>query len=282
MATRPSTSRTKASTTSSKVSTVSSSALRASTSKSATSPIPAPSPSPARLPKLSAAAQATLNRPGTTFMRKTEDAELAFVRRYIVDFNGTRAVMECGAFQVASYSGAAVHASRLLSRPRVKQMVQDALAERAKRWQVTGDRIIRELARTGFSNMLDYLMVQPDGSAYIDLKKLAELREHDPDAAYDLGAAIQEVTSEVYLEGNGEDAIPVKRTKLRLHNKQAALELLGKHLGLFVEPKGTQLPPQVTFNVVYVQDQGRNAKLQADLTGDSNGSNGNNNGHHST
>lgn len=251
MATRPSTSRTKASTTSSKVSTVSSSALRASTSKSATSP--ASVPAPAKLPKLSAAAQATLNRPGTSFMRKTEDAELAFVRRYIVDFNGTRAVMECGAFQVASYSGAAVHASRLLSRPRVKQLVKDALNERARRWNITADRILREQARIGFANMLDYLIVQPDGSAYIDLKRVRELQDQDPDAAYDLGAAIQEVTSEVYLEGNGEDVVNVKKIKIRLHDKKSALDFMSKYIGLGTQG-GTGNGP-VQFNVVYVKGQ---------------------------
>lgn len=232
---------------------------------------------------LTAHAIAAINRPGTNFMRKTDDAELAFVRRYIVDFNGTRSVMECGMFQVASYAGAAVHASRLLSRPRVKQMVKDALAERAKRWNVTGDRIIRELARTGFSNMLDYMQVQPDGSAYVDLRKLAELREHDPDAAYDLGAAIQEVTSETYLEGNGNNAddepIQVKKVKLRLHNKQAALELLGKHLGLF-QDAAAKLPPNVTFNVAYVQDNGRNQQLLNDTDTDNNSNGRGNGGNH--
>lgn len=230
-----------------------------------TTPSAAPAESTPPPSKLSAAAKAAVNRPGTTFMRKTEDAEAAFVRRYIVDFNGTRAVMECGAYEVSTYNAAAAHASRLLSRPRVRQMIQDAQAERAKRWNVTGDRIIRELARTAFSNMLDYITIQDDGSAYVDLRKLKALADHDPDAAADLGSCIQECQSETYQEGNGEDAQTVKRVKLKLHNKQAALELLGKHLGLFQNDKGDHLPPQVTFNVVYVQNDKRDQAIQGDV-----------------
>jgi phage terminase small subunit len=205
-------------------------------------------------------------------MRKTQDAEWAFIQRYIVDFNATRAVLECGAYDCKTYMAAAVHGSRLLSRPRVQTMLQDALNNRARRWTVTGERVLRELARSGFSNMLDYITINPDGSAYVDLKLLQELRENDPDAAYDLGAAIQEMTSETYMEGHGEDAVPVKRVKLKLHNKHAALELLGKHCGLFKADDGDKLPPNVTFNVVYVQDAEREKRLQAERLGE--GSNG--------
>jgi len=51
-------------------------------------------------------------------------------------------------------------------------------------------------------------------------------------------AALEEVTIDEYTEGRGEDAERIKRTKIKLKSAQssgslAALELLGKHLGMW-------------------------------------------------
>lgn len=92
-----------------------------------------------------------------------------------------------------------------------------------KRHEVTVDRIIRELALIGFSNMLDYVQPQEDGTAYVDLSKLTR----------DQAAAISEVSVESYMEGSGDEARPVKRVKFKLSDKRSALVDLGKHLGMF-------------------------------------------------
>ena len=86
--------------------------------------------------------------------------------------------------------------------------------------------IIQELALIGFANMQDYIAIQ-NGDAFVDLSKLTRRQ----------AAAICEVTSEVYMEGKGDEAKAVKRTKFKLSDKRAALVDLGKHLGMFVERK---------------------------------------------
>jgi phage terminase small subunit len=91
-----------------------------------------------------------------------------------------------------------------------------------ERYFVSKERIIRELALIGFSNMLDYIQPQDDGTAYVDLSRL------DRDQA----AAISEVTVESYTEGSGEER-SVKRVKFKLSDKRAALVDLGKQLGMF-------------------------------------------------
>jgi hypothetical protein len=81
-----------------------------------------------------------------------------------------------------------------------------------------------ELSKIGFSNMLDYVKVEgPD--AFVDLSTLTR----------DQAAAIQEVTVEDYKDGRGENARDVRRVKVKLSDKRAALVDIGKHLGMFKE-----------------------------------------------
>src|SRR5882762_11035679 len=71
--------------------------------------------------------------------------------------------------------------------------------------------------------MADYMRVGPDGDPVLDFSKLTR----------DQAAALTEVTVEDFLDGRGEDARQVRRVKFKLASKLLALELLGKHLGLF-------------------------------------------------
>jgi phage terminase small subunit len=116
-------------------------------------------------------------------------------------------------------------AGELLRNPKVAARVTQIRAEHRKRHDVTVDRILDELACIGFANMRDYLELTEDGVARVDLSTLTR----------DQAAAINEVNVEVYMEGKGEDAQPVKRIKFKLHDKRAALVDMGRHLGMFKE-----------------------------------------------
>lgn len=118
-------------------------------------------------------------------------------------------------------------ASRLLKNSNVIARVDELRQKVAERHNVTVDKIVRELAALGFSNMLDYIRTTSDGDAYVDLSALT--REQ--------AAAISEIVVEEYKEGKGDDARDVKRTRFKLTDKRAALVDLGKHLGMFKEVK---------------------------------------------
>ena len=51
----------------------------------------------------------------------------------------------------------------------------------------------------------------------------------------DKAAAIREFVVDEYMDGRGEDARPVKRTRFKLADKKAALESIGRHLGMFTD-----------------------------------------------
>lgn len=129
------------------------------------------------------------------------------------------------AYESSGYKPDDGHASRLAGNGKVMARVNELLGNAAKRAEVTIAKVIEELARLGFANMLDYVRVGSDGDAYVDLSTLT--REQ--------AAAIQEVTVEDFKDGRGEGARDVRRVKFKLADKRAALVDLGKHFGAFKE-----------------------------------------------
>ena len=161
----------------------------------------------------------------------------SFARFFVETANASEAYRR--AYDASKMKDTSVHvnACKLLAETKVAQRVASLQQEVAKRHDITVDKIIRELALIGFSNMLDYMTVNDSGSAFVDLSRLTR----------DQAAAIGELTSETYFEGSGEEAVSVKRTKFKLSDKRAALVDLGKHLGMFVERK------EVTGSITHIQ-----------------------------
>lgn len=146
-----------------------------------------------------------------------------FVEEYLVDLNATQAAIRAG----YSQSSARNHAHRMMTNDDIQDAIARAQAERSERTGITADQVLEELAKIGFANMDDYVSILDDGTPRLDFSEVTR----------DQKAAIAEITSEVYMEGKGDDAEPVKRTKFKLLDKRAALVDIGKHLGMFVERK---------------------------------------------
>ena len=144
-----------------------------------------------------------------------------FAREYVKDLNGTRAAIAAGYAKTT----ARATASRLLTKSNIQGLVASLTKKHTDKLDLDAEKVLSELSRVGFSNMLDYIRTTEESSAYVDLSNLT--REQS--------AAIQEVTVDEYVEGKGKHARKVKRTKLKLVDKIRSLELLGKHLKLFTE-----------------------------------------------
>src|ERR1700712_3963010 len=127
------------------------------------------------------------------------------------------------AYVTAGYAANEGNAGRLNRNGAVRARVDELLAVGAEKAGVTVQRIVDELAKVGFANMLDYMRAGPDGDPYLDFGSLTR----------DQAAALGEVTVEDFKDGRGEDARDVRRVKFKLNDKLSALEKLGKHLGMF-------------------------------------------------
>lgn len=116
-------------------------------------------------------------------------------------------------------------ASRWAKRPSVRARVEQLRTEIATTHRLHRDRIVAELCSLAFSNMRDYIQIDDNGDAWVDLSGLT----------YEQAAAIQELTHEEYTEGRGEAGRDVKRVKVKLYSKTDALEKLAKIMGYHVD-----------------------------------------------
>ena len=165
------------------------------------------------------------------------DREARFIDEYLSDpnRNGTRAAIRAG----YSEKSAHVQASRLLRRDKVRaalaaadQEARLAVAEAMNRYAVSRERIVRELARSAFASMGDFIVVDTDGMPRLDLSKV------DADQ---LGA-LHEVNVEQAMVGSGEDALPVRKVRFKLYDRNKALVDLAKLTGIYVEERKHDLP----------------------------------------
>ena len=125
------------------------------------------------------------------------------------------------------------NASKLAAKPeidaRIKELKEIGAEKAAVAIGVTKEKITAELAKLGFSNMLDYMTVGSDGLPFIDMTAIAADR--------DKGAAIQEVivetTTRMEVNAAGEkEAVPVRKVRFKLADKRAALVDMARHLGM--------------------------------------------------
>lgn len=184
-------------------------------------------------------------------LTKTQIREEKFARHYLSTLNATKAA------ELSGYkpTHANVAGARLIVKDSVQALITKLRDKRMEELDVNAYRVLKELSHLAFSNMQDYIRIE-DGEAYVDLSNLS--REQ--------AAAIQEITSEVYVDGyvgTGEDRQPinVKRTKFKLSDKRGSLELLGKYLALFQEnhtisgPDGGPVSVRVIFDIAQQRPQ---------------------------
>lgn len=131
-----------------------------------------------------------------------------FVEEYMIDLNATQAAIRAG----YSPETAQEQGSRLLSNVMVKKEIGKAMAERSRRTGVNADRVVMELAKIAFVNAVDV----------IDHKTATVKADASPDDT----AAIQSVKVKTF----GEDGL---EREIKMADKLKALELLGRHLGMF-------------------------------------------------
>lgn len=160
------------------------------------------------------------------------DAQKRFCDEYLIDLNATRA------YKVAypnckKDDTARANSSRLLTIANIQEYISERQKEIEKRTEVTQDKVIKELANIAFSNGTDFAQIVE--------------REYEENVYDEEGNCIGtkpkkyktlELTATDNLTEEQKSAIAgIKQTtngiEIKTNDKVKALELLGKHLGMF-------------------------------------------------
>ncbi len=141
------------------------------------------------------------------------DKQKRFCDEYLIDLNATQAAIRAG----YSPGSAQQIGAENLSKPVIRVRIDKAIAERSKRTGANADRVVQELAKIAF--------LQAD--TLIDTQN-ATVRD---DASQEDKACI----ASVKVKHTTGENINTEEREIRLYDKLKALELLGKHLGMFTD-----------------------------------------------
>lgn len=141
-------------------------------------------------------------------MAKLTAKQQRFVDEYLIDLNATQAAIRAGYSEKTAFS----IGTENLRKPLIQKAIQQRKQAREQRTEITQDRVIQELAAIGFARSTDYARIVPGGG--VDFVSTDDLTESQKAAV----VSIKETQ-------NG--------TEIRLADKLKALELIGKHLGMF-------------------------------------------------
>lgn len=162
-------------------------------------------------------------------MAKLNDRQMRFCDEYLIDLNATQAAIRAGYTEKYAHT----NVTKLLQNTTIKEEIQKRQKARLERTEITQDMVLRELAIIAFSNAADYAAVVEKDAVVDGVPVLDEdgnpvkYRTVEPVLTSSLTEAQKKALSVIK---KGRDGFEVKP-----YDKIRALELLGKHLGMFTE-----------------------------------------------
>ena len=177
------------------------------------------------------------------------DKQKRFCEEYLIDLNATQAAIRAG----YSPKTAEQTASRLLRNVKVQEYIAKRQKELSRSTEVTQERVIRELALIAFSNATDYARV-------VEKKMKIEVNGVLVDALDEDGnpimyRTVEPVLTEELTDDQKRVLAVIKKGRdgleVRPCSKEKALELLGRHLGMFKDTVELDTDMELNITVDY-------------------------------
>ena len=162
---------------------------------------------------------------GGGIVAKLTAKQQRFCDEYLIDLNAAQAAIRAG----YSPKTAEQTASRLLTIVKVSDEIAREMAERSKRTGINQDRVVQELAKLAFVNIADVV---------------------DLDSATVKGTATGEDLACIQSVKIKPSEFGTER-EIKLYDKKASLELLGKHLGMFKDKLEVEADMDLNITVEY-------------------------------
>lgn len=160
-----------------------------------------------------------------------------FCDEYLIDLNATQAAIRAGySVKTANEQG-----NRLLANVSIKSYLQKRAKDRETRTAVTQDKVLNELAKIAFSNSTDFVNI-------VTKSCMKEIRDKEGNLIEEKEVFFKDVEIEETknLTQDKKDVIAsIKQgangIEVKLHDKVKALELVGRHLGMFTDKIQAQI-----------------------------------------
>ncbi|MEW8955776.1 terminase small subunit [Clostridium sp.] len=156
-----------------------------------------------------------------------------FVDEYLVDLNATRAY-KAAYKNIKNDETARVNGSRLLTNANVKSYIDKRMKDREQRTEITQDMVLQELSKIAFANGSDFAKVVEKSYMKPVLDKEGKPTGEKEEVFY---KDVELVITDDLPEYKKKAIAAIKQTKFGIEvascDKVKALELLGKHLGMF-------------------------------------------------
>lgn len=166
-------------------------------------------------------------------MAKLTAKQQRFCDEYLIDLNATQAAIRAGySKKTANEQGA-----RLLANVSIQKYIETRKKDRKKRIEITQDRVVEELSYIAFAKASDYAkVIEKDAMVEVEGNMIPVLDEDGNPVKY---RTVEPILTDELTEEQKRAIATIKRGRdgfeIKPYDKVRALELLGKHLGMFTD-----------------------------------------------
>lgn len=165
--------------------------------------------------------------------RLLTDKQKIFCDEYIKTLNKSEAAIKAG----YSPKSAGQVANETFKNPNVTDYIQKRMNKRAKRTEITQDKVVEEIAKIAFSDMRNVATWGGGNVTFLESDDLTD----------DVTAAISEISSS-YSENSNS-------MKVKFYDKLRALDMLGRHLNLELSKQKSEVELTGTLNLKKLEDK---------------------------
>ena len=153
---------------------------------------------------------------------KLTDKQSRFIDEYLIDLNATQAAIRAGYSEKTAQEIGAQNLSKLI----ISEEIQKRMQKRSESTEITAERVLKEYAKIAFTNLPGIVNFNKGMMSIEDFQNLNE----------DQKACIKKFKCKTVVSmTESGDEVPVEMVEVELHDKQNALGMIGKHLGMFTE-----------------------------------------------
>ena len=166
-------------------------------------------------------------------MAKMTAKQKRFCDEYLIDLNATQAAIRAG----YSPKGMNKRVSRMMANEGIQAYIKERQKELEERTEITQDSVLHELALIAFAKASDYArVVEKDAMVEVDGNMVPVLDEDGNQVKY---RTVEPILTDELTEDQKKAIAVIKKGRdgfeIKPYSKIQALELLGKHLGMFTE-----------------------------------------------